>query len=317
MKTVTLRPIDPQSDFPRLAELISTVVPEPVSAADLEDWQQRASPQRVQQRIAALDEQGCLIGFNDAGRDSWKVAGKFWLDVTVDPAWRKQGIGTLLYTNALEFAQREGATLLEAEVRDHLPASLRFAQKRDFQIDRHLFESTLHLAGFDETHFAGVIEGLEASGLRFTNLAELGETLEARRQLYELNRRSALHIPGRDQTYAPFEQFQQNVFAAPWYRADGQIVALANDTWIGMTAIGYFPATNSMYNMITGVDQPYRGRGIALALKLLAIRCARKYGAAYIRTNNDSENAPMLAVNRKLGYQPQPGKYLLLKKLEI
>jgi hypothetical protein len=26
-----------------------------------------------------------------------------------------------------------------------------------------------------------------------------------------------------------------------------------------------------------------------------------------MRTNNDSENAPMLAVNRKLGYRPEPG----------
>jgi hypothetical protein len=49
------------------------------------------------------------------------------------------------------------------------------------------------------------------------------------------------------------------------------------------------------------------------ALKLLAIRCARRcarrYGAVYIRTHNDSENAPILAINRKLGYQPRPGLY--------
>ena len=77
-----------------------------------------------------------------------------------------------------------------------------------------------------------------------------------------------------------------------------------------MAAVGYFAATNSMYNMVTGVDRAHRGRGVALAIKLLAIRCARRYGAVYIRTHNDSENAPMLAINRKLGYQPQPGLYL-------
>jgi hypothetical protein len=36
---------------------------------------------------------------------------------------------------------------------------------------------------------------------------------------------------------------------------------------------------------------------------------------AELMINNDSENTPMLAVNRKLGYQPRPGKYLLLQKL--
>lgn len=64
-----------------------------------------------------------------------------------------------------------------------------------------------------------------------------------------------------------------------------------------------------MYNMVTGVDRAHRGHGVAQALKLLAIRCARRYGAIYIRTHNDSENAPILAINRKLGYQPQPGLY--------
>ncbi|HEY7850574.1 MAG TPA: hypothetical protein VIC27_10950, partial [Ktedonobacterales bacterium] len=33
------------------------------------------------------------------------------------------------------------------------------------------------------------------------------------------------------------------------------------------------------------------------------------------RTNNDSQNAPMLAVNRKLGYQPQPGFYRMRAQL--
>lgn len=33
-------------------------------------------------------------------------------------------------------------------------------------------------------------------------------------------------------------------------------------------------------------------------------------GAAYIRTRNDSENAPMLAIYHKLVYQPDPGLLL-------
>ena len=84
---------------------------------------------------------------------------------------------------------------------------------------------------------------------------------------------------------------------------------------VGLAAVGYFKETNSMYNMMTGVDPAYRGRRIALALKLLTIRLARQYAADYIRTNNDSDNAPMLAINRKLGYQPVPGLYWLTKKL--
>ena len=82
-----------------------------------------------------------------------------------------------------------------------------------------------------------------------------------------------------------------------------------------MTAAGYYPATNSLYSMMTGVDRAFRGRKIALALKLLIIKYAQNNGISYLRTNNDAENAPMLAVNRKAGYQPEPGQYRLLQKI--
>ena len=52
-------------------------------------------------------------------------------------------------------------------------------------------------------------------------------------------------------------------------------------------------------------------RGIATALKLLTVQFAQKQGAYVIRTNNDATNAPMLAINRKLGYKPEPGHYAL------
>jgi hypothetical protein len=46
-------------------------------------------------------------------------------------------------------------------------------------------------------------------------------------------------------------------------------------------------------------------------LKLQTILLAKKEGLRFIRTHNDSNNAPMLAINRKLGYKPEPGYYKL------
>lgn len=314
-QTVRLRLVDPETDFPRMAELISMFEPEPVTAEDVRRWREQASAERIHHRMAALDEHGKLIGLSNVIHDPWMTAGLFWIDIVIDPAMHGQGVGSLLYADALQFAQQQRATRLRAEVRDHLPESLRFAERRGFKIDRHLFESTLDLQTFNERRFAGLIESVESSGIRFFSLADLGNTLEAQRKLYEINRRYAFDIPGREQDFPPFEQFQKDVFAAPWYRADAQIVAADGDRWIGLAAAGYFPTNNYMYNMITGVEPAYRGRHIALALKLLVIKRARTYGAAYMRTNNDSENTPMLAVNRKLGYQSQPGRYLLTQDL--
>ena len=311
----SMRPVDAETDFSRLAELMSLFEPEPVTAEEVRRWQKQASSERIHHRMVALDEQRRIIGFNNVGRDPWMLPGHFWIEVVIDPAMHRQGVGSALYTEALQFAQEQGATHLKAEVRDHLSESVRFAEKRGFKIDRHIFESKLDLRTFHPEPFFGIVEQVEATGIRFFSLADLGNTLEAQRKLYEINRLYALDIPGREDDFSPFEQFQKDVFAASWYRAEGQIVAADGDRWIGMTAAGYFPTTNHMYNMMTGVEPAYRRRKIALALKLLVIEYARTYGAGYLRTNNDSQNAPMLAVNRKLGYQPQPGKYILLHNL--
>jgi hypothetical protein len=32
-----------------------------------------------------------------------------------------------------------------------------------------------------------------------------------------------------------------------------------------------------------------------------------------VRTDNDSLNAPILAINQKMGYQPLPGQYFLVR----
>ncbi|HYF91472.1 MAG TPA: hypothetical protein VD969_04420 [Symbiobacteriaceae bacterium] len=45
------------------------------------------------------------------------------------------------------------------------------------------------------------------------------------------------------------------------------------------------------------------------------ILAARRHGAPYMRTDNDSQNGPILAVNRKMGYMPLPGDYVVIKRL--
>jgi GNAT superfamily N-acetyltransferase len=324
---VTLRPYNVGTDAPRVAEIVSATRPEPVTADDVRDWERQRPAGQVAHRMVAVDDAGVVVGRAVASHESWEPAGHFWVAVMVDPAVRRRGVGTLLYQDALCVAGEQGAAELEAEVRDGDPASLAFAQHRGFEVSRHIFESTLDLTRFDESRFGGVVAAGETNGFRFFTLADAGDTLKARRKLYELNRSTAMDVPGRHTPFAPFDAFRAQVFDASWFRADAQIVAAhASDPerWVGMAALGYFekqvwdveggaPRTvRHMYHMMTGVERDYRGRGLATALKLLAVRCARRYGAAYLRTNNDSQNAPMLAVNRTLGFVPEPGKYLLV-----
>jgi GNAT superfamily N-acetyltransferase len=234
----------------------------------------------------------------------------------VDPAYRCQGIGSALWDASLDYLQEKGATRLGSEVLDHDPVGLGFAERRGFAIDRHLFNSILDLAGFDGTPYLPGIAALEAQGIRFCSLADFPDTPETRRKLYDLNVTNVLDIPGVDGipwTYPGFEEF---VVRAPWFRREGQLLAVDGDTWVGLAAVSLTPETQGACNEHTGVLRACRGRKIAQALKVMAVRYARQHGAQMIRTDNDSLNLPILAINRKMGYQSQPGKYMLVRWLE-
>ncbi len=313
--TIALRP-ETVTDYVAVAALLSLGYPDPVDANQVWTWRQAADPARMRMHVVAADNgDGGVVGYAHALRDPWDAAEVFWLHVAVDGAQRGQGIGERLYEHVLAFAREHGATRLHGEVREALPEGLAFAEKHGFAVERHIFDSTLDLATFDDALFGGHIEAVETTGVRFFSLADLDNSPAAQRRLHTLNEALSADVPGYDRQPRSFDAFARDIFAADWYRADGQIVAAVGDEWIGMSALGYFVRTNHAGNMMTGVVPALRGRGIALALKLLTIRTARRWGASFIHTNNDAENAPMLAVNRKLGYQPQPGYYRVARTL--
>ncbi len=61
------------------------------------------------------------------------------------------------------------------------------------------------------------------------------------------------------------------------------------------------------------MTREWRGRGVATALKVAAIGVARALGAPTIRTDNASDNAPMLRVNDRLGFVRDPATVSYLR----
>src|SRR5439155_15122246 len=55
-----------------------------------------------------------------------------------------------------------------------------------------------------------------------------------------------------------------------------------------------------------GTAQSHRGRGLATLAKIASTRAAQEAGIETIVTENDVENAAMLAINTKLGFRPGP-----------
>ena len=59
----------------------------------------------------------------------------------------------------------------------------------------------------------------------------------------------------------------------------------------------------------------YRGRGIAVSLKLSVLDFAKREGYERVKTWNDSTNAAMLGINMMLGFKRQVGWIIFEKKL--
>ena len=312
---ISFRPADLTTDAPWLAHLLSLTTTEPVT---VEQVRKRWQPAEGETRFThvALNDEGQIVGLADVGHEAWLKPGHVRLTLIVAPEWRKQGLGSQLFAESLRFAQAQGASQVESAVRENAAEALGFAQQRGYRVDRHSFESALDLTSFDERPFVSALERARAAGLRFFSLADLAPVTEQlERRLYDLNRVTGLDNPGNDGFFSPYEEFRTFVFEAAWFRADGQILAADGEQWIGLAAVAFYPEAHYAYNAFTGVERGYRGQGLACALKLLAIRWAQQVGARTMRTNNDSRNAPMLAINRKLGYRPEPGIYHMVLDL--
>ena len=205
-------------------------------------------------------------------------------------------------------------------MRDNCDEGIYFANKRGFVEKKHSIEMMFDLSTWEEAHYTPILQALKAQGFRFTNMAELGDTPEARRKLYILNNSAAATDPGSDgiPPWASFEEFEKYVCNSSWYHPDGQIVAIDTHTgeWAAMSAITVFDGADHAYNLFTGTDVRYRGRKLAQAVKALALRKARTFGVGAVRTSHNSENAAMIAIDTKLGYVRTPGVLIMEKELD-
>jgi GNAT superfamily N-acetyltransferase len=313
---ISLRDFQIDTDLDQLLVWYNAYESEPISAEQVRSWYSDTPPGRISRRRVAVGEQGELVGYSLLEHQTWDAAGLFYIWIVVEAACRHQGIGARLYQDAVHLARELGAERLKSEVREGDQASLEFAARRGFQLTRHQFESVLDLDTFDEAPYLEHLARLKAEGISFFPLSAYPDYELGCRKLYEVNYETALDTPGVENSWMPLEEFLQYVCKADWFNPEGQWIAAAGDEWIGLGAVRLIPEEQSAYNLMTGVRRPYTGRKIAQALKIHGIRYAAAHGAHTIRTHNASTNAPMLAINRKMGYVARLGRMYLQVQLD-
>ncbi|WP_086826251.1 GNAT family N-acetyltransferase [Allokutzneria sp. NRRL B-24872] len=156
----------------------------------------------------------------------------------------------------------------------------------------------LDVDAFEDAEFVPYWEKARASGIEFTTMRD---TPEQRRALYELNKTCSADIPERGEFFS-YEEYVARRIETPSVTMDGIVLAVRDGAWVGMTLTSLHPAKDTAFTEMTGVLAAERGRGLSLALKLLAIRYVRESGFRWLRTFHHPLNVSAIKMNRRLGF---------------
>jgi len=213
------------------------------------------------------------------------------------PGYRVRGVGTAVLAALSRHAQAVGLGSLLGRVREDDEASRRFVEHRGFILVSRECPVALDLTSFDGQPPEPPV------GVVIVSLAERPDLMQA---AYEVEVETVGDIPVGPEAPTPrsFDEWRADTIEAPGALPALSLMALDGDEvvgWSGIVAVGGEEGVAE--NLLTGVRRSARGRGIATALKREQASRAKEAGLRRIGTTNDEENAPMRAVNARLGFE--------------
>ena len=311
-----------EADEPRILEIGNAIYPE--YKETLEEFRADASRLRdggyVSVRTVAEAPDGQIVGHSHFHQMPGQFdRARFRVGVYVEPAWCRYGVGSALHDHLLGSVAAQGGRQLEAGARETMVDSIAFLHRRGFREIMRTWETRLDVTRFDPGPFASYAVRVRDQGIVVTTLAD-----EARRDVGTLRRAHALHdamladIPSPiPYTPVPFDEFIRVNVDSPRALLDAYFIATLGGTYVGEANLRRPVLGTHLYHNITGVLPVYRGRGIAMTLKLATIAYARAHGYTEIRTWNDVHNVEMLTINDRLGFVRQPAWLTFERNIDV
>lgn len=249
-----------------------------VSVAELREVD---SPERL---MVLARQDGVVVGHGLADRSS--MAGGGSVTPRVLPDHRRRGVGTALLEHLVAHARTLGVETLRSGADDD--GSLAFAHRFGFAEVNREVEQTFHLDGPVEVPPA-------PDGIEVVTAQERPGLWEA---AYE---RFGLEVLADFAVDTPLEVTPEN-----WLRewlVDPTFLALADGEVVGCAGLGLDPdQPTRAENGLTAVRRDWRGRGLAVHLKLRTLAWAADHGLTEVYTWTQDGNAAMRALNTRLGY---------------
>jgi len=242
--------------------------------------------------------------------------GRYWCVIRVLPAYQRRGIGARLYTRLLDDLAQRGAAAMWLELDDTLTALAPALERRGFRELLHSWAFALDPRACDLAPFTTAYErlgGLQISTLA-ADLARGADWLPPLHDLY-VSVAGDVPIPIHPHPAPSPEWLAQQAIGLPESLPEAFIIVRDGRRYVGMSYLHADADPWRLFQRVTAVHPAYRGRGIALVLKLKTIEYALRHGCHEIRTAVESNNPGMLAINHKLGFAQREGLALLEKSL--
>jgi len=320
--SLEFRPFDP-SHYDRFVQIRNANYPDQtVSVAEWRSWEDALDKTKyLQRRFECIDQNNNqILGFGEVSHaiDMYHPR-KFMVNLLVDPPQQGKGIGRAIYERIANELSDLSAIVAWSLNRENLPVRIEFFKKRGFSEKQKLWESRLDLTTADPSRYRQYLDNASKQGITFTTLAEeQRKGPEALKKIHELVQLIMADMP-REAPFTPvsYQQWEALALRNPRFIPEGFMIAKDGPNYIGLSNVLRNETNPQLLNQDdTGVIREYRGRGIAIALKLKITEYAQENGYTTIRTWNDSHNAPMLAVNTKLGFKRQVGWIMMEKTLD-
>lgn len=256
----------------------------------------RAVPPRAHRRAWVAERDGTVVAFGEAEFE-WNTerddVGALWL--VVHPDRRRQGIGSALYGGAVDHLTSSGAQELRTWAAADDGAD--FVEHRGFTPTRQERISAVDPRSVDTARLRDLPEGV--------GIVPLAALLERLPEVHAVYAEASADMPAdHAESNLPLDEWLEETIGDPNLDRDTSVVVLVDDQPAALSWIYVDERHGRADHDLTGTARSFRRRGLARLAKLAVIERAAARGVTTLTTENDSENAAMLAINDELGFRP-------------
>jgi GNAT superfamily N-acetyltransferase len=295
-------------DVQIVADLEATRDPEDPSDPEmLRFWWTSGSLNEVHMRLVSVRQREA-VAFVGAGHERWEaVPERFgWIrpilraDIWSEPAYSH------MVSKAEAWLRAETAAVVVARVRADRKNELDVLDRIGYREVRRQNFSELDLVANREELLAAAShqrQRMQAQGVQLLTVSNDNDP-DLMAKLHEMMVAAEQDIPTTVPIRpAPFDKWKRVTFENPAAREDRFWIAREGVAIVGLSVLDFPPTRGLPWTNFTATSKEVRGRGIARALKYESIAQAIQLGYERVRTANDGANAPILHINREMGYR--------------